>query len=295
MRGKVRTLGRKKKLDRKVRALLQAGLVFSVLGLVLGSLYWWTCVRPLGWHTIGTASDPDWDANSCSSHERFARFNDGGDVATLRESICDWGFGVDTMRYYVFVKRVGEASSRENLVLRVELFNESTPPPVVKWASRSRLQISYAGQVSQVTQQVKKRGSITIELTSAQPYAGLVSGQQRIAFNPSKYTLLTMTFDLLPLPDSTPADSLAVTGDFSVFGCGGEFLAISRPAREALKRLLRDLERSREVSGHYPLKIEPVSVQGVAYLSESSTGLSSSTPRAHRSNHLSPNWRCIRS
>jgi hypothetical protein len=123
---------------------------------------------------------------------------------------------------------------------------------------------------------VKQRGGITIDLTSAQPYAGLILGDRRIEFNPSKYALLTMTFDLLPLPDSTPEDPFAATGDFSVLGCGGEFLAISQPTRDALKTLLRDLERSREVSGHYPVNIEPVSVQGVTYLSESSARLSSS-------------------
>lgn len=255
--------------------MLQAGLVFSVLGLILGILYWWTYLRPLGWDTIGTASDPDWDANNCSSDELFGRFNDAGDVATLRESICDWGFGVDTTRYYVFVKRVGESSSRENLVLRIEADIPNTPPPVVTWVSRSRLQISYAGPVSQVTKQVKQRGAITIELTPALPYAGFVLGN-RVVFNPRNDWLLTMAFDLLPLPDSAPADPLAATGDFSGGGCNGEFLAISQPTRDALKRLLERLERSRDASGHYPISIAPVSVRGVAYLSQSSTKLRSS-------------------
>jgi hypothetical protein len=73
----------------------------------------------------------------------------------------------------------------------------------------------------------------------------------------------------LSLPDSAPADPFAATGDFSVFGCDGEFLAISLPTRDELKRIQRRLRRILDLSGHYPKAIQPISVRGVAYWNES--------------------------
>jgi hypothetical protein len=254
---------------RRARMILQAALGISLFAVLLGTVCWWAFIRRWEWDPIGGPTDRDWNPESCSSSERFARLNSAGDVATLRESICDWGFGVDSDRYYVFVKKSGEASGRNNLAFRVEASNEDTPPPTVQWISRSRLRIRYAGSVSPVTKQVHQLNGISIELTPSQAYAGFIQRSHGIAFSPGRYSLALITFDLLPLPNSAPIDPLAATGDFSVFGCDHELLAISQPTRDALKSLLRNLKKVRSAAGRYPMNVGPISIQGVAYSSES--------------------------
>jgi hypothetical protein len=261
------------KLVGSLRRSAPAALV--ILGLLLLALVLGKLTAPFDSSApdsdpIGDASDRDWSTSNCSSSERFARFNDAGYVATLRESVCDWGLGVDTARYYVFVKRVGSQSSRDNLALRIELNNESTPPPVVEWVSQSRVLVSYAGAVSPITKRRARVGHIAIAFFPAQPYAGFVMGSRRIVFAPGGLfgPLPTMTFDLLSLPSSPPRDPIATTGDFSVFGCDQESREISAPVRYTLNRLLRYLERRRRDTGRYPRSVYPTAVRGVAYLSD---------------------------
>lgn len=77
--------------------------------------------------------------------------------------------------------------------------------------------------------------------------------------------MASMTFDLLPLPQSAPRRPFSVTSDFSVFGCDDEFLNISRPIRNALDALQIRLAHVRAATGHYPQTLAPLAIEGVAY------------------------------
>ena len=239
----------RKSWSRLPKTALLAALGVTATALVLLIIYWRFQTPTREWNSIGDASDADWDIDRCSSTERFARFNGAGDVAALRESTCDWGFGIDTQRYYLFVRRIGKRDTHSNLVFRVEVINESTPPPVVKWVSRRLLTVSYAGAVSPISMQVDQLDGITINFEPTQPYAGFVLDTRSIVFAPDWHRLALMTFDLLPLPDALPSEPLAATGDFSRFGCDDEFLAISKPIKEALQHFIREIEDSRAASG----------------------------------------------
>ena len=212
---------------------------------------------------VGDASDTDWNNSGCRSQDRFARLNGAGEVATFRESACQTFGGAlsnPDVRYFVFVKQLGEDSNRQNLVLRIEDAID-TPPPVITWLSPSRLRISYVGPLSNVYKRVTKLGGTSIELSALQPYAGLSFDHRGMLFYPEGYPMV-MTFDLLALPNAAPSQPLAPTGDFSE-ECGDDARSISEPLRLELSQLATRLEIAKRMTGAYPRHVDPIRVRGL--------------------------------
>jgi hypothetical protein len=213
---------------------------------------------------IGDASDRNWDKKNCWTDDFATRSNGRGTLAAARDSICDLGFGIDVKYFYVFVRSAREKNSRKNLAFRFEAINEDTPPPILQWITKSRLLISYAGDVSPVDKKVSKLGGVTIEYVSTQPYGAFVfEGTPALQINPDKNALAEMTFDLLPLPNAAPIHPFALDGDFSIFGCDHEFRGIAEPALDSLEEMRQHLETIHAVTGSYPSALLTRVIRGV--------------------------------
>src|ERR1700693_5093101 len=222
---------------------------------------------------IGDVSDRNWDKESCRTSDFMTRPNEVGMVAVARDSFCSFGFGVGVKNFYVFVRPAREKNSRENLVLRFEGIH-GMPPPLLKWLTNSRLRISYAADVSQVTRQASNVDGITIEYNPNQPYAAFVINQEKpelqpeLQINPEKNSLAIMTFDLLPLPEAPPSRPFARNREFSIFGCDDELSGVATPALSALEAYRQRLELLHASTGSYPFALPIKVVRGVAYAGE---------------------------
>ena len=213
---------------------------------------------------IGDASDRDWDKNNCFTSELISQSNGAGIAAAVRDSVCDLGFGVDAERYYVFVRKIGDANSRGNLVLRFDA-TADTPPPIVEWATPSHVRISYPRGVFPLTNPVSRLNGISTQFVPTEPYTASGFEGPNVHINPQRDSTDDMRFDLLPLPDRTPNHPFAPTGEFSVYGCTHEFLGITQPTLNVLERLREHLEDIRRVTGSYPAALDPILVRGLAY------------------------------
>ncbi|MGB6985617.1 MAG: hypothetical protein WBD74_06515 [Candidatus Aquilonibacter sp.] len=221
---------------------------------------------PVETNPIGDASDRGWDKKNCWTFELFSHANGRGLVATARESTCDFGFGLDGQGYYIFVRKAHERNSRASLAFSFDQINEETPPPILRWLSPSKLQVSYAGEVSPVIKQHSLVNGVAIQYVPTQPYATLSLHKPGLGIAPpANSDLVYMTFDLLPLPVRAPDRPFSQTGEFSVFGCDDEDRAIARLAQIGLERTRQHLEAFRRENGHYPDTVGPVFIRGLLY------------------------------
>jgi hypothetical protein len=82
--------------------------------------------------------------------------NHSGDIATVRRSACEIGLiaGTDAQYYFVFVHRLGQRNSANNLVLRYDTDEKGwNQPPLVEWVDEKTLRITTRSKIHVVSQQ----------------------------------------------------------------------------------------------------------------------------------------------
>jgi hypothetical protein len=103
---------------------------------------------------IGQTTDnpPGYAWGPCERFELPSTFNKNGTVASARFTECPIVYVDSDFMYFVFVHKIGESDSRENLVLRFHSADGTDATIRVAWLDNARLKIS-AWNVGVITKQ----------------------------------------------------------------------------------------------------------------------------------------------